>query len=151
MKLSSNVAGDSNDQTNFPRRLLLTNTRVSKFCKSFANGSATDIKLSKTHLHEIVQLEGFLGRILEPLLKIGLPLIKNVLKPLAKSVLIPLGLTVATSATDSAIHKKMFGSGMKISLIISNQEINDIIKIGKSLENSCLLTKQVSEKIKNEV
>ena len=102
-------------------------------------------------MHEIVQLEGFLGRILEPLLKIGLPLIKNVLKPLAKSVLIPLGLTAATSATDSAIHKKMFGSGMKISLIISNQEINDIMKIGKSLENSCLLTKQVSKKIKNEV
>ena len=134
-----------------PRRLLLSSTRFSKFCKSFANGSAADIKLSKTHLHEIVQLEGFLGRILEPLLKIGLPLIKNVLKPLAKSVLIPLGLTAATSATDSAIHKKMFGSGMKISLIISNQEINDIMKIGKSLENSCLLTKQVSKKIKNEV
>ena len=56
------------------------------------------------------QSGGFLGRLLGPLLKTGLPLMKNVLKPLAKSVLIPLGLTAAASATDAAIHRKMFGS-----------------------------------------
>ena len=71
---------------------------------------------------------GFLGRLLGPLLKAGLPLIGNLLKPLAKSVLIPLGLTAAESATDAAIHKKMFGSGVT-KLIISNQEMNDIMKI----------------------
>ena len=74
---------------------------------------------------------------------------KNVLKPLAKSHLIPLELTAAASATDAAIHKKMFGSGFT-TLIISNEEINGIIKIVKSLEESGLLIKGVSEKNKNE-
>ena len=74
---------------------------------------------------------------------------KNVLKPLAKSVLIPLGSTAAASATDAAIQKKRFGSGM-ITLIISNEELIDIIKIVKSLGESSLLIKDVSETIKNE-
>ena len=54
----------------------------------------------------MIQSGGFLGRLLDPLLKTGLPLIKNVIKPLAKSVLIPLGLTAAVSAADAEIHKK---------------------------------------------
>ena len=78
-----------------------------------------------------------------------MPLIGNVLKPLAKSVLIPLGLTAAASATDAAIHKQMFGSS-NTTLIISNEEMNDIIKIIKSLEESMFLIKGVSETIKNE-
>ena len=65
-----------------------------------------------------------------------------------KTVLIPLGLTAAESATDAAIYKKMFGSG-KTTLIISNEEMNDIMKIVKSLEESGLLMKDVSETIKN--
>ena len=76
-------------------------------------------------------------------------LIGNVLKPLAKSVLIPLGLTAAASATDAAIHKKMFGSGMT-TLIISTEEMNDIMKIVNLLEESGLLIKVVSQTIKNE-
>ena len=90
-----------------------------------------------------------LGRILGPLLKTRLSLTGNVLKTLAKSVLIPLGLTAAASATDAAIHNKMFGSGMT-TLIISNEEMNDIMKIVKSLEESSLLIKGVRETIKNE-
>ena len=74
---------------------------------------------------------------------------KNVLKPLAESVLIPLGLTAAASATDAAIHKKIIGSGFT-TLIISNEEVNDILKIIKSLEESGSLIKGVSETIKNE-
>ena len=62
-------------------------------------------------MHKIGQSGGFLGRLFGPLLKTGLPLIGNVLKQLVKSVLIPLGWTAAASATDAAIHKKMFGSG----------------------------------------
>ena len=54
----------------------------------------------------MIQSGVFLGRLLGPLLKTGLPLIKNVIKPLAKSVLIPLGLTAAASAADAGIHKK---------------------------------------------
>ena len=70
-------------------------------------------------MHKIGQSGGFLDRVLGPLLKTGLPLIGSLLKPLAKSILIPLGLTAAASATDAAIHKKMFGSGTT-TLIISN-------------------------------
>ena len=77
-----------------------------------------------------------------------MPLIGNVLKPLAKSVLISLGLTAAASATDAAIHKKMFGS-RTTTLIISNEEMNDIMKIVKSLEESDLLIKSVSKTIEN--
>ena len=99
-------------------------------------------------MFKIGQSAEFLGRLLGPLLKTGLPLIGNVLKPLAKSVLIT-GLTAAASATDAAIHKKMFGSGVTI-LIISNEEMNDVMKVIKSLEESGLLIKGVSETIKNE-
>ena len=103
-KLSSNAAGDSNDENNFLHKLLLTNTQVSKLCKAFANSSSVNIKLSKTQLHKIRPSGGFLGRMLRPILKTGLLLRKNVLKPLAKRVLIPLGLTTAASATDTAIE-----------------------------------------------
>ena len=99
----------------------------------------------------MIQSGGFLGRLLGPLLKTGLPLIKNVIKPLAKSVLIPLGLTAAASAADAGIHKKILGSGHNnTTLIISNDEIN-IIKIVKSLEDSGLLLKGATETVQNEV
>ena len=100
-------------------------------------------------MHKIGQSGGLLGRLLGPLLKTGLLLIGNVLKRLAKSVLIPLRLTAAASATDAAIHKKITESGTT-TLIISNEEMNDIMKIVKSLEESSLLIKGMSEAIKNE-
>ena len=128
----------------------LTNIQVPRLPRSFAKGSSPNTKLWKTQLHKIGQSGRFLGRPLESLLKTGLPLIQNLLKPLAKSVLIPLGLTAATSATDAAIHNKMFGSGMT-ALIMSNEEMNDIMKIVKWLEQSGLLIKDVSKTIKNEL
>ena len=100
---------------------------------------------------------GFLGRLHGPFLKTGLPLIKNLVKPLAKIVLIPLGLTAAASAADAGIHKKILGSGNPSSshnnavLIISNDEMGDIIKIVKSLEDSGLLLKGVTKTVQNEV
>ena len=97
----------------------------------------------------MVQLGGLLGRPLIPLLKSDLPLIGNVLKPLAKSVLVLLGLTVPAAATDATIQKKMFESAMKI-LITWNEEMDEIMKMVKSLKESGLLIKEVSEKIKNE-
>ena len=99
-------------------------------------------------LHKIGQSGVLLGRLLGPLRKTGLSLIGNVLKPLAKSILIPLVLTAAASATDAAIHKKIFESGFT-TLIISNEEMNNM-KIVKSLEESGLLIKGVSETIKGE-
>ena len=125
------VIGD--DETNFLHKLLLTNRQIANLCKAFANYLSTDIKLSKTQISKMIQSRGFLGRLLGPLLKTGLPLIKNVIKPLAKSVLIPLGLTAAASAADTGIHKKILGSGTT-TLIISNDEMKDIIRIVKSLE-----------------
>ena len=162
LKLSANVVGDSNDENNFPHKFLLTNTKVSNFHKAFVNNPSANIKLSKTQLHKMGQSRGFLGRFLGPLLKTGLPLMKNVVKSLAKSVLIPLGFTASASATDAAIHKEMFGSGRPrmlasrpsdlaphtTTLIISNEEKNYIMKRIKSLEGCGLLIKGVSKQIK---
>ena len=143
LRLSPNMIDDN--ETNFPHELLLT------------NHASTDIKLSKSQLSKMIQSGGLLGRLLGPLLKTGLPLIKNVIKILAKSVLIPLGLTATASAADAGIHKKILGSENPSSshkntvLIRSNDEIEDIIKIVKSLEDSCLLLKGVTETVQNEV
>ena len=104
LRLSSNMIGDN--ETNFPHQLLLTNRQVANIRKAFANNSSGDIKLSKIQLSKMIQSGEFLGRLLGPFLKTGLPLIKNVIKPLAKSVLIPLGLTAAASAADAGIHQK---------------------------------------------
>ena len=104
LRISSNMVGNSGDNTNFPHELLLTNRQVENIRKAFANHLLTDIKLSKTQLSKMMQSGGFLGRFLGPLLKTGLPLMKSVTKPLAKSVLIPLGLTAAASAADAGIH-----------------------------------------------
>ena len=84
-----NMIGDSNDEANFPHDLLLTDRQVSSIRKAFANNSSVDIKFSKTQSSKMIHSGGFLGKLLGSLLKTGLPLIKNVITPLAKSVLIP--------------------------------------------------------------
>ena len=126
LRLSSNMIGDN--ETDFPHKLLLTNIQVSNLCKALANNSSTDIKLSKTQLSKMIQSGGFPGRLLGLLLKTGLSLIKNIIKPLAKSVIIPLRLTATASAADTGIHKKIVGSGHNnnTTLIISNDEMGDI-------------------------
>ena len=91
---------------------------------------------------------GFLN-FLRPLMTAGLPLMKNVLIPLAKSILIQLGLIEAVSATDATIRKKIYGSGT-IALIISNEEMEDVLKIVKSFEESGFLIKGNNETLKNE-
>ena len=127
-----------NDETNFLYKLLLTNTHVANLQKAFANKSSTDIKLSKTQLSKMIQPGGFLGRLLGPFLKTGLPLMKNVIKALAEIVLIPLGLTAGASTADVRIHKKILDSGKPpldlalpnntTKLITSNEEMEDIIE-----------------------
>ena len=106
LKISSEVVCDSNDENNFPHKLLLTNTQISGIRTASAKGSSANIKLSKNQLHKIGQSGAFLGRLWGPLLNSGLPLIGNILKPLAKRFLIPLRLTATASATDATIHKK---------------------------------------------
>ena len=150
IRTSPNMIRDTNDQTNFPHELLLADRQVSSIRKAFSNNSSADIKFSKTQLSQMIQSGGFLGKLLGPLLKTGLRLIKNVITPIAKSVLIPLGLTAAASAADVAIHKKILGSG-NTTLITSNKDIEDLVKIVKSLEDSGILVKGVTESVQNEV
>ena len=121
MRLSLNIVG--HDETNFPHKLLLTDRQVENLRKAFSSKFRTDINLSKTQLSNMVQSRGFLG----PLLKTGLPLIKNIIKPSAKNASIPLGLNAAASATYPGIHKKILGSGgssgpKATTLMISNDD-----------------------------
>ena len=139
------MVSNSNDNTNFPHELLLTNRQVANIGKAFAKNISTDIKLSKTQLSKMIQSGGFFGNLLG---KLAGPLMK-VARPLAKNVLAPLRLSAAMSAIDGSIRKKMLGSGVA-TLIISNDEMDDILEIVKSLENSGVLLKGVSETIQYE-
>ena len=151
IRLSLNMIDDTNDKTNFPHELSLTNRHVSSICEAFANNSSVDIKFSKAQLSKMIQSGGFLGKLLGLLLKTRLLLMKSVITPLAKSVLIPLGLTAAASAADAGIHKKILGSGNNTTLIISNKDMDDLIKIVKSSEDSGLLLKGITESVQNEI
>ena len=125
-----------------PHELLLTTRQDTKLRNALNNNSATDIKLSKTQIKEIIQSGGFLGKLLS---KLAVPLMK-VAMSLAKNVLAPLGLTAAMSAIDGSIQKKIHGSGVK--LIIEQEDMKDIMKIIKALENSDILLKGVSKTMK---
>ena len=94
------MVGDSNNEANFQREILLTNRQVLSLSKVFSNGLSANIRFSKTQLSETGKSGGFLGRILQPLLKTGLLVMKNVLKPLAKFFLLSIELTAA--ATDAS-------------------------------------------------
>ena len=133
-----------------PHELLLTTRQNTKLRNAYNNDSATDIKLSKTQIKKIIQSGGLLGNLLS---KLAGPLMKVAL-PLAKNVLAPLGLTAAMSAIDGSIQKKIHASGVTkragVKLIIEHEDMNDIMKIIKALENSGILLKGVSKPIKNE-
>ena len=128
----------------YPHELLLTTRQNTKLRNAINNNSATDIKLSKAQIKKIIQSGGFLGKLLS---KLADPLMKVALS-LAKNVSAPLGLTAAMSAIDGRIQKKIHGSGAE--LIIEQEDMNDIMKIIKALENSGILLKGVSKTIKNE-
>ena len=129
-----------------PHELLLTTRQNTKLRNAINHNSATDIKLSKAQIKSLIQSGGFLGKLLSklagPLMKVAMPLAKNVL------ALAPLGLTAAMSAIDGSIQKKIHGSGIK--LIIEEEDMKDIMKIIESLENSGILLKAVSKTIENE-
>ena len=133
------------DGNDLPHELLLTTRQKTKLRNAFNNNVSADIKLSKTQIAKITQSGGFLGSLLS---KLAGPLMKVAI-PLAKNVLAPLGITAAASALDAGIQKKIHGSGTT-TLIISNEEMNDIIKIVQALEDSNILLKGVTNTIKNE-
>ena len=124
--------------------MLLTTRQNTKLRNAINNNLATDIKLSKAQIKKLIQSGGFLGKLLS---KLAGPLMK-VAMPLAKNVLAPLGLTAALSAIDGSIQKKIHGSGVK--LIIEQEDMNGIMKIIEALENSGILLKGVSKTIENE-
>ena len=123
------------NENGLPHELLLTARQITKLINAFNSNMSTNFKLSGAQISKIIKSGGFLGRLLGPLLKTGLPLIKNVIKPLAKSVLISLGFTAAASAADAGVHKKILGSGTA-TLIISNEEMNNVMRIVQALEDS---------------
>ena len=127
-----------------PHELLLTTRQNTKLRNAINNNSATNIKLSKVQIKKIIQSGGFLGKLLS---KLAGPLMKVAL-PLAKNVLAPLGLAASMSAIDGSIRKKIHSSGVK--LIIEQEGMKDIMKIIKASENSGILLKGVSKTIKNE-
>ena len=133
-----------------PHELLLTTRQNTKLRNALNNNSATDIKLSKAQIKKIIQSGGFLDKLLS---KLAGPLMKVAL-PLAKNVFAPLGFTAAMSAIDGNIQKKIHGSGTiksaGVKLIIEQEGMNDTMKIIKALENSGILLKGVSKAIKNE-
>ena len=132
-------------EDDLPYELLLTTRQKTKLRNAFDNNTSTDLKLSKAQISKIIQCRGFLGSLLS---KLAGPLMK-VAVPLAKNILAPLGITPAASAVDAGIQKKLDGSGTT-TLIISNKEMNDIMKIVQALEDSDMLLKGVTKSIKIE-
>ena len=128
-----------------PYELLLTTRQNTKLRNDLNNNSAIDIKLSKAQIKKLIQSGGFLCKLLS---KLAGPLMK-VAMPLAKNVLALLGLTAATSSINESIQKKIHGSGVK--LITEQEDIKDIMKIIEELENSDILLKGASKTIKIEI
>ena len=133
------------DGNDLSHELLLTTRQKTKLRNAFNNNMSTHLKLSKAQIFKIIQSGGFLESILS---KLAGPLMK-VAVPVAKNVLAPLGITTAASAIDAEIQEKIHGSGTT-TLIISNEETNDIMKIVQALEDSNILLKGVTKTIKNE-
>ena len=113
---------------NLPHELLLTTRQTTRLRHAIENNMSTDIKLSKAQISKIIQSGGFLGKLLGSLLKTGLPLLKSVIKPLGL-----LGLTAASSTID--VQKKIYSGSGTTTLVISNEEMNDIMKIVQALED----------------
>ena len=143
------------DGNDLPHELLLITRQKTKLRNAFNNNMLTNLKLSRAQISKIIQSGGFLGSLLS---KLGGPLMKVAI-PLAKNVLAPLGVTAAASAIDAEkkkkkiknkkIKNKIHGSGTT-TLIISNEEMNDIMKIVQALEDSNILLKGATKTIKNE-
>ena len=132
------------NKEDLPHELLLTTRQNTKLRNAINSNLSTDIKFSKAQIKKIIQSGGFLGKLLS---KLEGTLMKVVM-PLAKNLLAPLGLTAVMSAIDGIIQKKMRGEGVK--LVIGQEYMNDIIKIIEALENSGILLKGVTKTIENE-
>ena len=133
------------DANDLPHELLLATRQKTKLKNAFNNNMSTDLKLSKAQISKIIQSGGFLGSLLS---KLAGSLMKVAI-PLAKHVLAPLGITAAATAIDVGIQKKTHVSATT-TLIILNKEMNDMIKIVQTVEDSNILLKAVTKTVKNE-
>ena len=132
------------DGNDLPHELLLTTRQKPKLRNAFNNNTSTDLKLWKTQISRIIQwnnLGSLLSKLTSPLMKVAVPLAKNILAP--------IGITAAASAINAGTQKKIHGSATA-TLIISNEEMNDIIKTVQALEHSNILFKGITETIKKE-
>ena len=124
---------------------LMTTRQRMKLRNAFENNMPINIKLSRAQISQIIQSGRFLGsffsKIAGPLMKLAVPLAKNNLDP--------LGITAAASAINAGIQKKIHSSGTT-ALLISNEEMNDIMKIVQALKYSNILLKGITKTIKNE-
>ena len=134
------------DGNDLAHELLLTRRQKAKLRNVFNDNMSTDVTLSKAQISKLILSGGFLGSLLR---KLAGTLMK-VAAPLAKNILAPLGITTATSAIDAEIQKKIHDSGTT-TLIISNKEMNDKMKIVQALEDSNILLKRGTKTIKNEI
>ena len=126
--------------------MFLTQTQINKLREKVENNISTDIKLSKAQINKLIEEGGALGSILARFLP---KLIKTAIS-LGKTILAPLGLSAAMSATDAAIQKKMYGSGTS-TVIYSNKDLDDMTKTVKALEDSDVLMKGVTKTLKNDI
>ena len=132
-------------ENNLPHALLLTTRQTTSLRNAIENNMSTDIKLSKAQISKMIQSGLLLGSLLSKIAG----LLMKVAVPIANIILAPLGITAAASAIDAGIQKQIHGSGTT-TLIISNEEMNGIMKIVQALEDSNILLKGVTKTIKNE-
>ena len=126
--------------------LFLTQTHINRLREKVENNMSTDITLSKAQINKLIKSGGALGSILARFLP---KLIKPAIS-LGKNILAPLGLSAAMSATDVAIQKIMYGSGIK-TVKFSNKDLDDMTKIVKVLEDSDVLMKGITKILKNDI
>ena len=103
---------------NLPHELFLAQRQITKLRNNIENNLQTDIKLSKAQISKILQSGGFLGKLLSPLLKTGLPLLKSIIKSLGL-----LALIAASSGIDAGVQKKMYSGSGTTTLVISNESM----------------------------
>ena len=139
------ISAKNFNKEDLPHELLLTIRQTTKLRNAIENNMSTDVRLSKAQIKKIIQSGGFLGSLLG---KLAGPLMKVVI-PLVKNVLAPLGVTTVMSVIDGSIQKKIRGSLTK-TLIISNKDMDYVMKIIKTLEDSSILLKGVTDTIENE-
>ena len=143
------MISNTTDEVNFLHKSVLTNGKIESFCKTLTYDFSANMKLSTTHFSKKIYVGEFPGTNIGTLMKAGLPLIKNIIKPLAKGLPVPLRLIAAAPPPDASFLQIILVSGTT-PLLISSKEKEDVKKIIRYFEEFDLLIHYVSKRIKNE-